>query len=713
MSEALRFDLIANDRASRVFNDVGGAADRTTSKFKNFAKVGALAVAAGAVVAGRALVGMAQSAADDERAQTTLANSMKNAANASKGQIAATEAWITAQGKAKGIADDDLRPALSRLVQATGDVHKSQKLAGLAMDISAGTGKSLKSVTDALAKAQTGSLAGLSKMGVAVKDAAGEEKSLATITQELAGLHGGQAAAAADTNAGKMARLKVIYDEIKESIGAKLIPVMGDAADKAMKFIDEMQKGVGTGGKVRDVMENIGDALGTVKNNFGTIAPLLATVTGGMVAYSAATKIASVITAIQAAGTTAATGATWSLNAALRANPIGLVVTALTLLVGGMVLAYKKSETFRDIINGAWDAVKSGASAMWSGIKSTFGAFEKGFEALGKAGVWLWNNALQPAFKFIVNGVGNILDMWASMLSVLGKVPGFGWAKDAAEAMGKAADKAHAMADGITKIPSTKKVTITVVYAYQGKRNPAKEDQLDFMPRGKVETESIKLGELFSSGFAGGVKAKIKTAIAAVSELASRSADKLQTLKDKATEIASGVADAMRGALDVGALGGTDADGNRLNVTDQLANFAAQSGQFAAALAAAAGKGLNSGLIQKIAQLGPTQGLTAAEALAAMDQAQVASANASLAAVDMYANQLGQTVLTTTTLPADIAREQANHDALVAILTDLKNNPGNINITVNDATDPDAVVAAIRKYIKRNGKLHGVAAKDD
>lgn len=712
MSETLRFDLLANDRASAVFNNVGDAADRTTGRFKNFAKVGALAVGAAAVVAGRALIGMAQSAAEDERAQLQLATSMKNAANASKGQVAAAEAWISAQGKAKGIADDELRPALARLVQATGDVGKSQRLAGLAMDISAGTGKSLKAVTDALAKAQTGSLGGLSKMGVAVKDADDKEKSLAAITRELAGLHGGQAAAAADTNAGKMQRLSVVYEEIKESIGAKLIPVMGIAADKTMKFITEMEKGEGTGGRVADVARDIGSAFQTVGRNLDTVGPALAVVVGGLAAYKVASIAAAAVTAIQTAGTTAATGATWSLNAALRANPIGLVVTALTALGIGLVVAYQKSETFRNIVDGAFDVVKSAASSMWGGVKSTFAAMKTGFEALGDAGIWLWNNALQPAFKFIVGGVANILEMWSSMLGSLGKVPGFGWAKDAAAAMGNAAEKARAMADGINKIPTSK--TVYISYKVTGLKHGTDPGRAlpEALQRGKVETMSIQLGELFGEGFKGGLKSKLKTAVSAVSELVARSSEKLQTLKDRAAEIASSVASAMQGSLDVGGLGGKDENGNTLSVTDQLAGFAAQSGAFASALASAAAKGINSGLISRIANLGPGQGLTAAQALAAMDQAQVASANASLAAVDAYATQLGNTVLTTTSLPEDIAREQGKLDVLTQIRDDLKNNPRNINFTINDATDPDKVIAAIRRYVRRNGKLRDVAEKD-
>ena len=76
------------------------------------------------------------------------------------------------QGIAKGVADDQLRPALARLVRSTKDVGKAQKLATLAMDISAGTGKDYTTVAMALAKANDGQMAALKKLGLTLGDTA-------------------------------------------------------------------------------------------------------------------------------------------------------------------------------------------------------------------------------------------------------------------------------------------------------------------------------------------------------------------------------------------------------------------------------------------------------------------------------------------------------------------------------------------------------------
>ena len=128
------------------------------------------------------------------------------------------------------MADDDLRPALSNLVRATGDVGKAQKLAGLAMDISAGTGKDLGAVSTALAKAQNGNVGALSRLGVKTKDAEGKTMSFKKVVGQLGDTFKGAASKHADTTAGRFARLKLIGSELGESIGAKLLPPITEFA---------------------------------------------------------------------------------------------------------------------------------------------------------------------------------------------------------------------------------------------------------------------------------------------------------------------------------------------------------------------------------------------------------------------------------------------------------------------------------------------------
>ena len=184
----VKFDILAKDQASDKFNKVGKAADQQRGKMQLLGKAGKLAamgLAAGLVVAAGAAVKFVQAAIEDEASAKRMATQFRNSAGATKSQIAATEQWISAQGRAKGVADDDLRPALSNLVRATGDVGKAQKLAGLAMDISAGTGKDLGAVSTALAKAQNGNVGALSRLGVKTKDAEGKTMSFKKVVGQL------------------------------------------------------------------------------------------------------------------------------------------------------------------------------------------------------------------------------------------------------------------------------------------------------------------------------------------------------------------------------------------------------------------------------------------------------------------------------------------------------------------------------------------------
>lgn len=99
-----------------------------------------------------------------------------------------------------------------------------------------------------------------------------------------------------------------------------------------------------------------------------------ATITSGIATVrSTAASVASRAAQMAAtAATTVWTGAQWLLNAALTANPIGLVILAIVALVAAIIIAWKRSETFRRIVTGAFHAVKGAASAAWNWVKANW-----------------------------------------------------------------------------------------------------------------------------------------------------------------------------------------------------------------------------------------------------------------------------------------------------------------------------------------------------
>jgi hypothetical protein len=217
-------DLKKNlDTGSKEVEGFGG-------KLEKFGKVAAAAFAAAAAAAAAYAVKLAvdgvKAAIEDEAAQLRLANALKNVTGATEAQISAVEEQILKTSLATGVADDQLRPALQRLATATGSVAKSQDLLTLALDISAATGKSVESVSNALGKAYEGNTASLTRLGVGLSSAEIKTLGLEGTVKQLANTFGGAATVQANTFEGQIARLKVGFDEAKESVGAALLPTL-------------------------------------------------------------------------------------------------------------------------------------------------------------------------------------------------------------------------------------------------------------------------------------------------------------------------------------------------------------------------------------------------------------------------------------------------------------------------------------------------------
>jgi hypothetical protein len=284
----------------------------------------AAAAAAGAYAIKIGVEGV-KAAIEDEKAQTQLALALENATGATKAQIAATEDSILQMSLATGVADDQLRPALGRLVRSTGDTEKAQQLLAQALDISAATGKPLETVAAALSKGFDGNTAALGKLGVGLSAAELKTMSFTEVQDKLTELFGGAAAKNAETYSGRIARLQVAFDEAKETIGFALLPILekliGFINNNALPIINAFSgafslNGNGLGGVITSLGNVIVDtftpiingllkAFGYVKDAIGDnadtfrefgvliatyVAPVIGTVLGG--ALQVAGKIA-------------------------------------------------------------------------------------------------------------------------------------------------------------------------------------------------------------------------------------------------------------------------------------------------------------------------------------------------------------------------------------------------------------------------------------
>lgn len=224
-SRTLKLSILADvDQLKKSLAQANGDVENSSSKIGDFgAKAGlafAAAGAAAAVYAGKLLVDGVQSAIADEAAQAKLATTLRNVTGATDAQIASTEAFILKTSLATGITDEQLRPSLERLTRATGNLQSAQDLQTLALDVAAGSGKSLEAVSNALGKAYEGNSGALAKLGVGLSAAELKTMSFDEITKALSTTFADQATIQAETFAGKMDRLKVAFDEGKETVGS-------------------------------------------------------------------------------------------------------------------------------------------------------------------------------------------------------------------------------------------------------------------------------------------------------------------------------------------------------------------------------------------------------------------------------------------------------------------------------------------------------------
>jgi hypothetical protein len=233
-------------------NDVSTFGDKVGEFGKKAGLAFAAAGAAAVAYAGKLAIDGVKSAIADAAAQEKLALTLKNVTGATDAQIAATEDYITKTSLAFGVTDDDLRPSLERLSRATGDLEKAQKLQTVAIDVAAGSGKSLEAVTNAMAKAAEGNTAALGKLGIGLTAAQLKTMSMDQITAKLADTFENQASTQADTFQGKLNRLTIAFDEGKETVGAFILDAITPMVEIIVKNVIPA---------IQDFTSNLGDRL--------------------------------------------------------------------------------------------------------------------------------------------------------------------------------------------------------------------------------------------------------------------------------------------------------------------------------------------------------------------------------------------------------------------------------------------------------------------
>jgi hypothetical protein len=277
------------------------------------------------------------------------------------------------------------------LVTATNSVEQSTKLLALASDLARYKHISLAAASKILARGTQGAARAFKEMGITLDTSLPKNQAIAKAFDELNKKIGGQAQAYTKSFAGQMDILKERMDNVFQTVSAKVLPVLA-------AFISYLT----TNGKAILIYGTIVLSVIAVIKTYGAT---MAAIKGIQQAYAFWTYA-------QAASTNVFKFAMYGLNAAIKANPIGFLVTGLIAL---------------------------GAAFVWA-----WNRFE-----------W-WRKGVVKGIQVVVNAFGYLVGMIATALKALGHLPGFGWAKKAGEQMDKAAESVRNYSNSLDKLSDKK-----------------------------------------------------------------------------------------------------------------------------------------------------------------------------------------------------------------------------------------------------------------
>jgi hypothetical protein len=296
-----------------------------------------------------------KAAIEDAKSQALLANALKNTLNVTDDTIAATEEIIRQYQFSASVADDELRPAYQKLALATKDTTRANELLGVALDVAAGTGKSLDVVSQAMARSLAGSDTALLRLIPSLK---GSKQPM----DDLANAFAGAAEKAADTDPYK--RMNIVFGELQEQVGMALLPSLEkfsswvaspEGQEKLNAFVTLITGLAGKFDILAGFIVDNADAFiqwSGVIVGVGIAIKVFTTALGiySTLASVVATRNAAIAASQVAIGTTAGAAAVkvGALGAALRLAAGVIGVASLVLLLGGDAAKVPESDQLRD-----------------------------------------------------------------------------------------------------------------------------------------------------------------------------------------------------------------------------------------------------------------------------------------------------------------------------------------------------------------------------
>lgn len=225
--------------------------------------MGAAVKVAGAAFIGSELVSgvkdLAKASADSEASQARMVATLKASGVSYQAHAARIDEVIQKTSKLSALDDEDLQDAFTNIVRSTGSVSKGLKDVGLAADIATAKHIDVAKAGQLLGKVAVGNTSALARYGIQIDKNASASQAMAVLQQKF----GGQAEAFGKTSAGAYARFGVATENLKETLGGALAPALSFTANQLSKLMDDMQSGVGVGGKVTTAFNAIRTAVVT------------------------------------------------------------------------------------------------------------------------------------------------------------------------------------------------------------------------------------------------------------------------------------------------------------------------------------------------------------------------------------------------------------------------------------------------------------------
>jgi hypothetical protein len=305
--------------AQKDINKLGKTFDDFGRKVARSFAIAAAAAGAFAIKIGKDAV---QAAIADQKSQVLLANSLRNTTGATNAAIASVEGYISKLQLQVGVADDELRPALSRLAAVTSDVSSAQNLLGTALDVSAFATVDLGTATKAITKALQGNFRSLQNLVPGLDAATIKGKKFGEVLAEVEKITSGAAATRAGTLEFRLQILRIRFGEILETLGYALLPVIEQFADTIQRdvlpqierfiaankagLVDGFKNAAEAGIKVAKAMIAIGFAIAENIDDIILLAGIFATMWVTSKVYAFAKAVAAVSLAFNGMKTAAA-----------------------------------------------------------------------------------------------------------------------------------------------------------------------------------------------------------------------------------------------------------------------------------------------------------------------------------------------------------------------------------------------------------------------